>query len=179
MRHRFQHALRCCASIGLHLLPVGLLMLAFVLFSSPALAASAQDSNATLTTQTSIPASTRQLLSAFTPLAQTPPTCPSGQSANECAKTLTNSFNGTAQAIYQVGVWVVIVVGVLVIIWTTPAAIAAAATNNSRIIGQVVTRIGLIIGLILLAINSWTILQWFLGTAGQTISSPSLPNIGG
>lgn len=179
MRHHLQHVLHRCASIGLHLLPVGLLTLALVLFSSPALAASTQVSGPKSSAQMTAPASVLHSMSAFLPLAQTPPTCPQDQSANQCAQTLTNSFNGTAQAIYQVGVWVVIVVGVLVIIWTTPAAIAAAATNNSRIIGQVVTRIGLIIGLILLAINSWTILQWFLGTAGSSITAPSLPKIGG
>jgi hypothetical protein len=105
------------------------------------------------------------------------PICQVGDSGNTCARHLTGTLDSAAQAIYQVGVWVAIAVAVLVIIWTTPSAILAAATSNSKVIGQLAARIVIIAALVLLAVNSWTILQFFLGTASQTVTPPTFPDI--
>ena len=71
----------------------------------------------------------------------------------------------------------IIVVAILVIIWTTPSGIFAAASSNSKVVSQVIVRLGIIAALILLALNSWTILQWFLGGSSSQIQAPSLPTI--
>lgn len=113
------------------------------------------------------------------PAANPTPICQSGDSSTKCAQNLTTTLSSGAQAIYQIGVWVAIVVAVLVIIWTTPPAIMGAATSNSKVIGQLAARIAIIVALILLAINSWSILQFFLGSSGQSISPPSFPTING
>lgn len=113
------------------------------------------------------------------PAANPTPICQTGQSSTTCAQNLTGTLSDGARAFYQIGVWVAIVVAVLVIIWTTPPAIVGAATSNSKVIGQVAARIAIIVALILLAINSWSILQFFLGSSGQSISPPSFPTING
>ena len=106
------------------------------------------------------------------------PTCDKNTDPNGCASQLTTKLGTTAKAIFQVGIWVAVVVAVLVVVWTTPSGIFAAANNNSKVLSQVVIRLGLIAALILLAINSWTILQWFLGDQGNNITSPTFPGIG-
>ena len=113
------------------------------------------------------------------PAANPTPICQTGDSSTKCAQNLTNTLSDGAKAFYQIGVWVAIVVAVLVIIWTTPPAIVGAATSNSKVIGQVAARIAIIVALILLAINSWSILQFFLGSSGQSISPPPFPTITG
>ncbi|HEX6778956.1 MAG TPA: hypothetical protein VF099_12185 [Ktedonobacterales bacterium] len=113
------------------------------------------------------------------PAANPTPICQTGDSSTTCAQHLTGTLSDGAKAIYQIGIWVAIVVAVLVIIWTTPPAIVGAATSNSKVIGQLAARIAIIVALILLAINSWSILQFFLGSSGQSISPPSFPTING
>lgn len=108
------------------------------------------------------------------------PICQAGtDTATQCAQHLTSTLSSGAQAFYVVGVWVAVVVAILVVIWTTPMAIMGAASNNSKVIGQLAARIAIIVALLLLAINSWTILSFFLGSSSQTISPPSFPTVSG
>ncbi len=108
------------------------------------------------------------------------PICPPGTHVDTCAQNLTNTLGSGAKAFYEIGVWTVIVVAILVIIWTTPPAIMGAATSNSRVIGQLAARIAIIVALVLLAINSWTILSFFIGeTTNNGITPPPFPTIVG
>ncbi len=174
----------------LRVLPIAAMCLMVLLMSGVALAAPAPDSGTVPAAQTASGASqqgagqddSRSGSSAQNqPLAATPtPICVAGRDdSTTCAQHLTTTLSSGAKAFYVIGVWVAIVVAVLVIIWTTPGAIVGAATSNSKVVSQLVTRIAIIVGLILLAINSWTILQFFLGASGQSISPPSFPTVTG
>lgn len=164
----------------LRVLPIAAMCLMVLLMSGVALAAPAPTSGTSQ--QGAGQTSARSGSSAQNqPLAATPtPICVAGRDdSTTCAQNLTTTLSSGAKAFYVIGVWVAIVVAVLVIIWTTPGTIVGAATSNSKVVGQLVTRIAIIVGLILLAINSWTILQFFLGASGQSISPPSFPTVTG
>lgn len=172
------------------LVPIGGLSLMLLFVSGVALAAPAPAGAAPaaqvasvgsqgLTGNLSAPQGRSSAQNRQAPAANPTPICQTGQSSTTCAQNLTGTLSDGARAFYQIGVWVAIVVAVLVIIWTTPPAIVGAATSNSKVIGQVAARIAIIVALILLAINSWSILQFFLGSSGQSISPPPFPTISG
>jgi hypothetical protein len=171
------------------LLPALLFSAATLLFSSPAFAAQPAPTQTTTVAQAATAVypsanagAARAQISSVQPRANNPPgggniKCDANTDPTDCANKLTGQLGGMAQAIYQVGVWAAIVVAILVIIWTTPSGIFAAASSNSKVVSQVIIRLGIIAALILLALNSWTILQWFLGGSSSQIQAPSLPTI--
>ncbi len=106
------------------------------------------------------------------------PSCDAINNPTQCVTNITSTLGSGASAFFEFGIWAIVVIATLVILWQILQAIGrGGASGNAVIIRDVVWRIAIVGILVFLAINSQTIMNWFLGGSTPTISPPTFPTI--
>jgi hypothetical protein len=160
----------------LHLASIGVLSLALLSFGGVALAAPAQTNTAAYTAAGSQPLLSKQ--GAIPKAAPTLPPCDAVNNPNQCVGNITKPLGSGAAAFFEFGIWAIVVLATLVILWQIIQAVTrGGASGNAQVIKDVIWRIVIVGVLVLLAINSQTIMNWFLGGSTPTISPPVYPTI--
>ncbi len=162
-----KRAVRLAATGGLSLALLSLSGVALAAPTSPSGSDAASGSQAVLSSQGSAPQAVPTL-----------PPCDAVNNPTNCVNNITTPLSKGATAFFQFGIWAVVVLATLVVVWQIIQAISrGGASGNAQVIKDVVWRIAIVGILVFLAINSQTIMNWFLGGSTPTISPPTFPTI--
>lgn len=163
----------------LRLAAIGVLSLALLTLGGVALAAPATPVRSDTTAHTAAGSQAMPNKRGSVPqAAPTLPSCDAVNNPNQCVTNITTPLGKGATAIFQFGIWAIVVLATLVVLYQILQAITkGGVSGNAQIIKDVVWRIAIVGILVFLAINSQTIMNWFLGGSTPAVSPPTWPTI--